>query len=105
MRHSHGGIDPGRWVKKEKSKKKKINSWRQQKPVLNWNREATQPTNNQPNKIMPTPMFDPENPENFVNGKESVSPELAGVNSTDDGFSCGGNENDHVLALLKEFGF
>jgi len=50
-------------------------------------------------------MFDPENPENFVTGKESLAPEMAGVNSTDDGYSCGGSENDHVMALLKEMGF
>ena len=50
-------------------------------------------------------MFDSENPENFVNGAEGISPEMAGINSTDDGFSCGGNENDGIMALLKEMGF
>lgn len=50
-------------------------------------------------------MFDSENPESYVNGKESISPEMASVNSTDDGFSCGGSENDSLMALLKEMGF
>jgi len=49
-------------------------------------------------------VFDPENPDAFVNGKEKISPEMAGVNSTDDGYSCGNGENDHIMALLKEFG-
>lgn len=50
-------------------------------------------------------MFDSENPENYVNGKEEISPELAGVNSTDDGFACGGGEDDELLAWMKNNGF
>ena len=49
-------------------------------------------------------MFDSSNPEDYVNGKESLAPEMAGVNSTDDGYSCG-NENDGIMALLAEFGY
>ena len=49
-------------------------------------------------------MFDPLNPENFVNGREEISPEMATVNSTDDGYSCGG-ENDELMKLLKEYGY
>ena len=54
----------------------------------------------QPTKIM----FNSEDPESYVNGKESLAPEMAGVNSTDDGYSCG-NENDSLMALLAEFGY
>ena len=50
-------------------------------------------------------MFDSENPESYVNGKESSSPEFDAVRGTDDRFSCGENENDGILALLKEFGY
>lgn len=50
-------------------------------------------------------MYDPENPGDFVNGREEISPEMAGVNSTDDGFSCGGSENDGIMATLKEMGY
>jgi len=49
-------------------------------------------------------MFNSEDPESYVNGKESLAPEMAGVNSTDDGYSCGNGENDHIMALLKEYG-
>ena len=50
-------------------------------------------------------MFDSENPENFINGSEALAPEMAAVGSSDDGFSCGGNENDGIMALLKSMGF
>jgi hypothetical protein len=56
---------------------------------------------NKPKKIM----YDPENPENFVNGSESLCPEMASVNSQDDGFSCGGGEDDELLAWMAKNGF
>ena len=50
-------------------------------------------------------MFDQDNPENYVNGKETLAPEMASVNSTDDGFSCGGGEDDALLEWMKKNGF
>lgn len=50
-------------------------------------------------------MFDNENPENYVNGKESISPEFDAVRSSDDGYSCGGGEDDDLLAWLKKEGY
>ena len=39
------------------------------------------------------------------NGKDEIPAEWGAVQSTDDGFTCGGSENDGLMALLKEFGF
>ena len=48
-------------------------------------------------------MFDPENPEGFVNGKE-FSPEFDMIRGTE-GLNCGSDENDSLMALLKEYGY
>jgi hypothetical protein len=65
-------------------------------------REAIQPTkpNNKPKKNM----FDSENPEGYNTQAESC-PEFDAVRSTDDGFSCGGGEDDSLLEWMKKNGF
>ncbi len=49
-------------------------------------------------------MFDIENPEGY-NTQAEFSPEFDAVRGTDDGFSCGGDENDGIMKLLQEFGY
>ncbi len=50
-------------------------------------------------------MFDNENPENYVNGKEEIAPEFNAVRSSDDGYSCGSGEDDALLDWMKKNGF
>jgi hypothetical protein len=49
-------------------------------------------------------MFDSENPEGYNTQAESC-PEFDAVRSTDDGFSCGGGEDDSLLEWMKKNGF
>ena len=85
---------------KKKKIKKDLHSlksvvWYRQETAISLIQQEIQPT-----KIM----FDNSDPQSYICGKEEISPEMAGVNSTDDGYSCG-NENDGIMALLKEFGY
>ena len=49
-------------------------------------------------------MFDSENPEGYNTQAESC-PEFDAVRSTDDGFSCGGGEDDSLLEWMAKNGF
>jgi len=49
-------------------------------------------------------MFDQENPESYINGKEASSPEFDAVRGTE-GLNVNSDENDDLMKLLKKFGY